>query len=866
MVSLNGSSSSLRENQISAAPRIPSFDHAGSSLHWSTQGVEEVPTLDITPNHGTYTEGLTAPRCHSIPLSGWLIGEATVSRPLTNDQSLCEDNQNIKSIASNSNSSQYIIQCKPEASSTLSRQVSTQNAILRHDAPILQISISGSTSPRSSLHLHDMRISQRLRSLSSASQSSVTTSLISAKHKSILSIGSEGLNHPEALPFDGFSSLGSVQVPASRDEVVQREAYCLPPSIYGSVTQSRKASTLAEGFQKKLDQEIIDHENVDRDCDQTPKLGPGRVLPVNVETTDEIAKTTPNLTALPFNICEHGATSNAGCGSSTKMRPPSVCLSKRSRKATPHPDKLPGKALNTLTHRKSRKMVLALDGPSEDKLRSLNPEHVTSSRDSISGNFDEAASIWEKALNTQRQNPPGKRNDVSNRMSLSVSRSPLSSTVKGEEIKDDQQETRNRKDSIAFKPIDTTHTFDRLSVPGRMSISGPQLVLPPARTTDEKDNTKQDSKRSYSQPPPANHELLAELEGLTRVVSRSEELPRLSAHACTDTSQPTVNAHFVQPDPHGLGDRRSSSIEAWSRYPSHTRNERSLSAGIADSVVTRDFAPLSSTSEFDDAGEHNEEPTEKRRKRKALSKALRKFFLKDLSARVKPFTSGFRKGESGHRTSIAVSGKLEYPELELLSIGEPEVPQNPEIASEAERPAAERKKSRSVSHVSIDLPPSAQEKSEPTSKVPSSHYSTARSRTDLPGEIKSLEDHNTWSPSKPQHLSVPDWSQQYQAFVTNPGSSKRRKSEDVSPLDGQTRDLRSNPGARSVSGQSHAPGSLSPSSATWSCSRHDQGIERDDLGKSFSMEDLRDSTKDLCNILDSTETKALYAAEVFRRE
>lgn len=131
-------------------------------------------------------------------------------------------------------------------------------------------------------------------------------------------------------------------------------------------------------------------------------------------------------------------------------------------------------------------------------------------------------------------------------------------------------------------------------------------------------------------------------------------------------------------------------VGAWGRYPSHTRSDRTLSAGHSDQVQTRDFA-LEAAIKFamgkniNDNDEQDIDPAtrpltppllpgQKKRKRKTgdarMAKSHSMSFGKSLLKNyVKIFRSQsieFHKHGSGHRSSIATGGMLEYPELEIL--------------------------------------------------------------------------------------------------------------------------------------------------------------------------------------------------------
>jgi hypothetical protein len=128
-------------------------------------------------------------------------------------------------------------------------------------------------------------------------------------------------------------------------------------------------------------------------------------------------------------------------------------------------------------------------------------------------------------------------------------------------------------------------------------------------------------------------------------------------------------------------------VGAWGRYPSHTRHERTLSAGKADNVLPRDFA-LEAAIRFASAKDDDDDmidptqripsppllPGEKKRKKKvgtgkvprSSSMTFGKTLMKNYTKMFKSQSTEFRRHGRGHRSSIASGGILEHPELELL--------------------------------------------------------------------------------------------------------------------------------------------------------------------------------------------------------
>lgn len=128
----------------------------------------------------------------------------------------------------------------------------------------------------------------------------------------------------------------------------------------------------------------------------------------------------------------------------------------------------------------------------------------------------------------------------------------------------------------------------------------------------------------------------------------------------SDLNRPTTINTYLPGDKAVLINAGTTAAPSWCRYPSHNRVERSFSpAGIADNVVSRDFAI-----EFRGFGITDEQKeTKSPRKKKSRSLAFGKSIVNTLS---QIYSIDLRRQHKGHRSSISVGGKLEYPELEIL--------------------------------------------------------------------------------------------------------------------------------------------------------------------------------------------------------
>ena len=124
-------------------------------------------------------------------------------------------------------------------------------------------------------------------------------------------------------------------------------------------------------------------------------------------------------------------------------------------------------------------------------------------------------------------------------------------------------------------------------------------------------------------------------------------------------------------------DSNDANLGAWSRYPSHTREERTGSAGARDDVKTRDFAydinPLNIAAESSDNditdGKSKKRGKKQKRRTGKLPKS-RSMMFGGLKNYAKMFTRSssaeFISSGKGHRSSISAGGALKHPELELL--------------------------------------------------------------------------------------------------------------------------------------------------------------------------------------------------------
>ncbi|KAI4145857.1 MAG: hypothetical protein LQ340_006138 [Diploschistes diacapsis] len=112
-----------------------------------------------------------------------------------------------------------------------------------------------------------------------------------------------------------------------------------------------------------------------------------------------------------------------------------------------------------------------------------------------------------------------------------------------------------------------------------------------------------------------------------------------------------------------LGSAKDRSTDSWARWPSHTRNERAGSAGLADKVRTYDFATRHELSRSDSMIE--------RTKQKHVPISGSRNFFDIIRDRYINERSDLLRLERGYRSSVSTGGVLKYPDLELLPSLEP---------------------------------------------------------------------------------------------------------------------------------------------------------------------------------------------------
>lgn len=142
-----------------------------------------------------------------------------------------------------------------------------------------------------------------------------------------------------------------------------------------------------------------------------------------------------------------------------------------------------------------------------------------------------------------------------------------------------------------------------------------------------------------------------------------------------DASRPTTG--YISDSGAPDLDDPNLNLGAWSRYPSHTREHRTGSAGTTDKVKTRDFAydinPLNILEEEDSSEDSPHGKLKRKGKKKARtglpksrSMMLGKEYIKNYVRLIRSPSVEWLHSGKGHRSSISAGGSVEHPELEVI--------------------------------------------------------------------------------------------------------------------------------------------------------------------------------------------------------
>jgi hypothetical protein len=135
--------------------------------------------------------------------------------------------------------------------------------------------------------------------------------------------------------------------------------------------------------------------------------------------------------------------------------------------------------------------------------------------------------------------------------------------------------------------------------------------------------------------------------------------------------------------------------ESWARFPSHTREERTGSAGVQDNVNLKDFAIKDTKEGVIESIKRDRKPHHRHHEKEQhhslpirVSKQIRASLYKLRTTKSAVMSNAIR----GRKSTVSVGGMLEYPELELLAgkIAGNQLLEETEREIEAEMRRAER--------------------------------------------------------------------------------------------------------------------------------------------------------------------------------
>ncbi|KAJ8610326.1 hypothetical protein MRB53_038622 [Persea americana] len=494
---------------------------------------------------------------------------------------------------------------------------------------------------QASLHLHNMRISQHLRVVSTTSESATTDEI------SRVNTGKrKGNSMTRTRSSSGFES---DQVPIA------------------STSPCGRRSSPSRSLGKRRDD-----------------LLKTRVLPYDVDISllpRPIARSSRHSVGLgPYKTPGHQYVFEKD---SSRRRPscqrPDVSKAADTNRVQLRPGHAPGLYTPKINHLSND----ILDGSSDRNLSVFGTPTSQHSQDSFKNNVEETGQMWEKAFLAHQdrrvdQLVADEKRRQSTLRRLSHVEPRLRDSLKPADTSSAHQSARSRASSFMLDLPNTEPTLNRLALHDTTSI--------PEIDSGDTINRRRSSAFGHARVRSYSH------TGMPVIVTedRAQETrmsmsgrPRAHSHSRVYDEPPSGQYDIVTiPNRHPMpataeGGRRRllsrSSFAAWGRFPSHNRHERVLSAGKDDNVIARDFADFSSADDRVQNAETEADGSRKKRRPRATLRTslLRKIFLVDIPNVFKSRSTGFNKGERGHRSSITPGGLLEFPELELLPIGYP---------------------------------------------------------------------------------------------------------------------------------------------------------------------------------------------------
>lgn len=507
----------------------------------------------------------------------------------------------------------------------------------------LETEVDEPKSCNASVHLYNMRISQHLRSASTLSVAPSIKQASGVQHgraRSSLSIKSKAAP-PSRHQRHSSSGFASTKVPNTWGNVVSEAS-----SIYSTRPNSPESLLLPPvPSAYTVPQSTLRNETiVDGSQTNTPLSGrsPSKPSPTPTPVAPRSQLKTLNEEVWPHNARDSRKYPDGSTAAFNNSSSSSIGKESRFREElTPSPPTKKAKSKNRkgfkLFHHKSKKGMRALstfDGSTydEDPIEERKPTRLQRSM-VFHGDVDQAGALWERARKAYQREKSAMYLSPENARSAGL--------------------FRERSASVAItSPRRPSSMVDPTEREGRPSLA----------------DTRQIRSMSYIK----HGDFLVPPE----IAGGKSTGPSLTAKSSVTSYASVASFHSI------ASSRREESvndstaeISAWSRYPSYTRPQRTGSAGAADNVIARDFAAV-----FAPGGDSTGSDSENTIKRKAAQKkkaktgmvksksmTFGKNFLKNYASIFRSQSREFRRYGSGHRTSIAAGGKLEYPELELLT-------------------------------------------------------------------------------------------------------------------------------------------------------------------------------------------------------
>ena len=528
--------------------------------------------------------------------------------------------------------------------------------------------------PRRSVHLYSMRISHHLRSgsllswdtLANESEPPGSSSAVRDRSFSDFSKLSRSQQlHDRHRRQTSSSGFASSQVPSKWGKVLTDGRLEDKSSIYSSRPHSPLNEPLdslggsmvnlqhTPGYTFSTARSSLDHDRLRRsisyptDNDDTPKPSYKQGLTNLHDTTSHSGLTRRSNDT--FRLARYNSVA------STK-------LSKFREELSPSPVKkrlIPSAS------------IMRFLTPKLSSMRSQSEASIKA--DSVAPDVDGSLEVHDPIFQRQRR-------QSKSMISLETEQKALARSKKTDPMWEQALQTHHDEKAAMFLPENKDRATQARPFRERSGSAAPSIL-----------NHELEVTRTLSIPKRFSAPLLGPSSPITGEL-KDAPLPLTRRTALTGTESNAVDATQENQLRFGQQTDTAETVGAWGRYPSHTRPDRTMSAGHPDKVQTRDFA-LEAAIQFamgknndgsDGDGEEVDPatrpitppllPGQKKRKKKigdarmakSHSMTFGKSFLKHYVKIFRSQSIEFHKHGQGHRSSVATGGTLEFPELEIL--------------------------------------------------------------------------------------------------------------------------------------------------------------------------------------------------------